>query len=164
MGKFDYDKAEADLYDSGCRHSEEIYGYKEGRSRDGFLREHGLDPKKYESGGSGSSSGDEGCFLTTACIKAKGLPDDCAELNAMRRYRDTYVRGRAGGNDDIAVYYDKAPGIVAAINRLPDADSVWKELYDSLVVNCLRLIENGSNEEAYELYKTYTLELYSKYA
>lgn len=25
---FDYDKAEADLYDSGCPYSEDIYGYR----------------------------------------------------------------------------------------------------------------------------------------
>ena len=25
--RFNYDKAEADLYDSGCHHSEDIYGY-----------------------------------------------------------------------------------------------------------------------------------------
>ena len=31
----------------------------------------------------GSSSG--GCFLTTACCDYKGLPDDCYELETMRK-------------------------------------------------------------------------------
>lgn len=47
--------------------------------------------KHYEEG---SSSGSGWCFLTTACCKYKGLPDDCAELETLRRFRDNYLKGR----------------------------------------------------------------------
>lgn len=29
-------------------------------------------------------------------------------------------------------YYDVAPGIVAAVNRLPDADRIWNSLYEQV--------------------------------
>ena len=35
---------------------------------------------------SGSSSG--GCYFTSACVEAQGLPDDCHELTALRKFRD----------------------------------------------------------------------------
>ena len=36
----------------------------------------------------GSSSG---CYLTTACVDAMEFPDDCLELQTMRRLRDEYI-------------------------------------------------------------------------
>lgn len=30
-----------------------------------------------------------GCFLTSACVKYKGLSDDCKELTELRQFRDT---------------------------------------------------------------------------
>ena len=36
MSEFDYEKAESDLYDSGCHHSEEIYEYNTDRGRNDF--------------------------------------------------------------------------------------------------------------------------------
>ena len=60
---FDYDKAEADLYDSGCPYSEDIYGYRSEKGINEFMRENGLDPDRYYSGGnnSGDSSNNGGC-------------------------------------------------------------------------------------------------------
>ena len=34
----------------------------------------------------GNDSG--GCFLTSACTEARGLPDDCHELTVLRSFRD----------------------------------------------------------------------------
>lgn len=36
-----------------------------------------------------SSSG--GCFLTSACVKSKGLPDNCYELTRLRWFRDNIL-------------------------------------------------------------------------
>ena len=83
---FDYGRAEADLEDSDCPWADEIYDYQSDRGRDEFMRENGLDPDRYRHSGGGThgSSGTEGCFLTTACVVAKGLPDDCDELQTLR--------------------------------------------------------------------------------
>ena len=40
------------------------------------------------------------CFLTSACVAARGLPDDCAELTALRAFRDGYVRSQPEGESD----------------------------------------------------------------
>ena len=42
MAKFDYKKAEADLYDSGARHPDEIYEYKSEKAIRGYMKENGL--------------------------------------------------------------------------------------------------------------------------
>ena len=40
----------------------------------------------------GNDSG--GCFLTSACTEARGLPDDCHELTVLRAFRDGYLRSQ----------------------------------------------------------------------
>ena len=37
----------------------------------------------------GDTSG--GCYLTSACMYSKGLPDDCYELETLRNFRDTWL-------------------------------------------------------------------------
>lgn len=91
--KFNYGKAEADLYDAGCPDSEEIYGYRSEKAIESFMRENGLDPEKYydnteDSKSSSSNNNSSGCYLTSACVNAKGLPDDCEELTVLRNFRD----------------------------------------------------------------------------
>ena len=113
MSKFNYKKAEADLYDVGAHHPDEIYDYKSEKSFRSFMKENGLNPDKYyktdgKSGsshtghsGHGSSSGTDGCYLTSACVMAKGLPDHCEELETLRVFRDEYLAGQPGGRAEI---------------------------------------------------------------
>lgn len=165
MGKFDYDKAEADLYDAGDRYSEDIYSYRDSKYRDSYLREHGLNPEKYykpDSPSSSSSSSD--CFVTTACVQAKGLPDDCEELETLRNFRDNYLFSVENGRKAVVAYYRAAPIIVDKINARPDAGQIWDGLYNDLVLPCVKMIKAGEYEEAYKLYKDTTLSLAEKYA
>ena len=164
---FDYDKAEADLYDSGCFDSEEIYGYRSEKGINEFMRENGLNPDNYykHSGGSGSSnnSNSGGCYLTSAWVNAKNLPDDCEELTVLRNYRDTYLKQREGGAEDIKHYYEFAPKIVEAIDKLPNAVSIWEKLYNDMILPCVAFIKDSQFEAAYELYKKFTLQLEGEY-
>lgn len=111
----------------------------------------------------GSSS--SGCYLTSACVEARGLPDDCAELTALRQFRDGYVRCQPDGEADIKHYYAVAPQIVAAIHALdcPQALAVLDGLYTGLVQPCIRLIGQGQNEAAYQLYKQTAMQLEQQY-
>ena len=52
-----------------------------------------------------------------------------------------------------------APGVVAAINQREDAAQVWCRVYEELVEPCVQMIHEGKDEEAYRLYKAYTLSL-----
>jgi len=165
MDDFNYGKAEADLYDSGCPYSEEIYEYSTDKGRDEFLRENGLDPAKYHSGSgnSNNSSSNSGCYLTTACVMSKGLPDNCEELETLRSFRDTYLKGIPEGLTDIKEYYEIAPKIVEAINKFPDAAKLWENVYKELILPCVSLIKKGDNKQTYSMYKQYTNMLKDKY-
>ena len=172
MAKFDYKKAEADLYDSGARHPDEIYEYKSEKAIRGYMKENGLNPDKYykpdgksshSKSGSGSGSGSEGCYLTSACVAARGLPDHCEELQTLRSFRDGYLTQPPGGRAEIAQYYATAPKIVEAINQLPGSAEVWDRIYEELVNPCIQMIHANQNTEAHQLYKSYANKLASLY-
>ncbi len=95
-----------------------------------------------------SSSGGGGCILTTACVRAQGLPDDCAELGAFRRLRDGYVLHQPSGEDQIRRYYRTAPALIEAIDARPDADAVWARIYVDAVAKLTALIEYGELDAA----------------
>lgn len=104
-----------------------------------------------------------GCYLTSACVQAKGLPDDCYELSTLRRFRDEYLRSRPNGAADICEYYHTAPAIVEKIKQLPNTLEVLEKIHNELVAPCVNLIEAGKNEEAYIRYRNYTKMLHKLY-
>lgn len=104
-----------------------------------------------------------GCYLTSACVEAKGLPDDCYELTTLRKFRDGWLREQTFGEADIQEYYATAPKIVSGIRALPDAAAVFEGMYQELVLPCVRMIEAGAMEKAYEHYKQFLLHLKKQY-
>ena len=94
-----------------------------------------------------------GCYLTTACVEAKGLPDDCEELTILRNFRDHWLKQQPGGAEEVAEYYATAPQIVTEINKRADAREIWNELYDALVAPCVKLIQAGKLDAAHEKYR-----------
>lgn len=117
-----------------------------------------------DEGGSGArrAQGDN-CYLTSACVHAKNLPDDCYELETLRRFRDGYLFNQPHGADDVAEYYRVAPLIVDAISHEKNSMEKWDDLYARLVSPCVRLIDNGQYREAYDLYKDISLGLQKEY-
>lgn len=166
---FDYRKAEADLEDIGAHHPDEIYSYRSEKALRGFMKEHGLNPEKYYKDDPKNGQLDpmdnenSGCYLTTACVAARGLSDTCIELQTLRAFRDDVLAHRPGGQKDIEEYYQLAPHIVEAINQRPDAVEIWGCVYDELVETCVHLIQEGHNNEAYQRYKEYTYALSRKF-
>lgn len=108
-----------------------------------------------------SSSG--GCFLTSACTAARGLPDDCHELQTLRSFRDNWLKQQPDGVTLIAHYYEVAPKIVEAIDKLENRLEIWDGVYRELVVPCVKLIEAGNNQEALATYRNETMMLKQKY-
>jgi len=88
------------------------------------------------------------CFLSTACIKAKGLPDNCYELNTLRKFRDEYLRHTEEGRDLIEEYYAIAPKIIENIDKEADAINIYDNLYNELVMASIRLINENQLESA----------------
>ncbi|MFH1181550.1 MAG: CFI-box-CTERM domain-containing protein [Candidatus Woesearchaeota archaeon] len=126
-------------------------GYKEGA-------EHRYNPegKRYHdwdgSGvNDGDSSSDEDCCLTTACVEAMGLPDNCLELTTLRGFRDNYVLKTPEGKAAVRIYYAVAPRVVKAINARADRKQIWKRVYAD-VQKAVTLINSGKLEEACKHY------------
>lgn len=105
-----------------------------------------------------------GCFLTSACVEAKGLPDDCRELQTLRSFRDTYLRNAAGGDKEIAEYYLIAPKIVENIKKRSDKALIFDRIFEELVKPCVALAEAGDDRGAHALYRDYTLRLKREFA
>ena len=167
---FDYDGAEEDLHDMGLD-SAHLSAMKPA-DRDKYLRSAGLDPKRYgstykpEAPRKSSSIFDEpgddntaGCFLTSACVKSRGLSDDCKELTVLRAYRDGYLSSLPEGKSEVKHYYKCAPGIVKRIDSLPDAKARWDEIYRDLIARCVDLIEQSDLDAAHQIYRDYVLKL-----
>ena len=117
---------------------------------------HYRDCPRYIAKNGGSS---DGCFLTSACMEAKGLPDDCYELTTLRKFRDEYLAKQECGKYEIVHYYHVAPGIVERIKTGENATAVFEKIYEELVMPCVKLIEDGQLEKAHEKYREYVMML-----
>jgi len=107
----------------------------------------------YDSGHSSTSDQKSGgCFLTTACVDAAGLPDTCRELTVLRRFRDSYLARLPHGDSMIAEYYAAAPGIVERIQRSPQRVAVLGAVLSD-VRRAVSLIESGEQESALAVYR-----------
>ena len=100
-----------------------------------------------------------GCFLTSACCAVVGLPDDCWELSALRRFRDGWMRRFAQGRADVARYYAQAPAIASELMANDDGRRRLLRLYWTVILPCAAMIRVGLNRPAYLLYRRMMAEL-----
>lgn len=111
-----------------------------------------------DSGSSGS-----GCFVTSACIEAKGLADDCMELETLREYRDILVEEDEDFRMKILEYYRKAPLIVQQIEQSGESTTIYDTIYNNMIQPCVLLLKQGKKEEAKTLYLEYYEKLSERY-
>jgi hypothetical protein len=119
------------------------------------------------SSGGGSSSSDSnsdskkdsgGCYLTTACINARGLPDNCLELMVLRGFRNRILMTQPAGRRELEIYEKIAPVIVSCVNKNENSQKIWGETYKD-IQKAVRLIIAGDFSKAFEHYKAMTLRL-----
>lgn len=91
------------------------------------------------------------CYITTACVQYKGLPDDCEELTVLRGFRDSYLIERPDGKNLIKLYYDYAPLILTQIKKRRGEEEILAELY-GIIRKCVDAILKGDNDFAYRIY------------
>lgn len=103
------------------------------------------------------------CYFTTACVTYKGLPDDCEELTVLRHFRDTYLINKPNGKDLIAMYYYKAPYILANIHKKKEEEDMILESIYVIVRECVDAILNGDNEFAFRTYCDMVVKFDSEY-
>lgn len=92
------------------------------------------------------------CYITTAVCASLGKPDDCYELNLMRRYRDEYLVNQKGGEEIVAEYYDIAPTIVNRINRMENSEDVYADIWSRYLHPCVSMIESDNLEACRKIY------------
>lgn len=102
---------------------------------------------------------DDGCFITTACVESRNLPDDCYELTLIRGFRDSVLKTNPDLKPIVEEYYLNAPSIVSKINQSSDRERMYEEIYSEMIKPCIKAIENKENKEAIEIYLTYYNEL-----
>lgn len=111
-----------------------------------------LDTARYAIKKKGGGGLFGGCFITTAVCKASGLPDDCAKLMALRKFRDNYLLKTEEGKKLVKEYYRIAPKIVALLDALPNAASHYNYLDCNFIDLALSKISTGDLEGAKGVY------------
>lgn len=106
---------------------------------------------------------DEDCYITTAMCRDTGKPDDCAELQSLRKYRDEVMLNDSEGRALVKEYYLKAPKIVSLINQEPDHRQIYQSLREHYIVPAAQAADAGDNAKALELYRTMVESLSQKY-
>lgn len=92
------------------------------------------------------------CFITTAVCGTLGLPDDCRQLRALRKFRDEFMESTEEGVDLVIRYYDLAPRIVEVLDVMPEGKFHYNYMLTNFIEPALLHIANGRNEEAQGVY------------
>jgi hypothetical protein len=103
------------------------------------------------------------CFLTTACVEYRGLPDDCRELTTLRAFRDGYLSAQPDGPALIAEYYRLAPALVVAIGQSAHAADVLEEIYAEITL-CVADIDGDDPASALCRYRKMVEGLLARFA
>lgn len=80
------------------------------------------------------------------------------ELTILRWFRDKFV-----SKEDIEHYYEIAPTIVDAINESSESDAIYNYIYEHVIDECVKAIELGNYEFAYNRYKSSILAFEEEY-
>jgi hypothetical protein len=114
--------------------------------------------KRSDAGKSRSNRSKAGCFVSTAACAYMGLPDDCHELQVLRRFRDDVLLESAMGRAMVDLYYEVAPAIAAKLADPADLQGVWEAVRE-----CVAAIEHGNTEHALATYVTTIHALSARY-
>jgi hypothetical protein len=109
------------------------------------------------------SESKEGCFLTTACVQHKNLPDDCEALGYLRMLRDDYMMQEPEGRELVKHYYQDGPSIVRAINTCTNKAEILDYMYEKMILPSVQLVKEKKYMEAVDYYKTFVMAIRNKY-
>lgn len=99
------------------------------------------------------------CFLTSACVFHKNLPDNCYELTTLRALRENVMKPHPEYQKLISEYNIIAPQMLVKINKASNKNEILDHIYSHLVLPSVSLIESGKNEEAIEYYGNFVNEM-----
>lgn len=103
------------------------------------------------------------CYITTAVCESFGKDNNCYELQMFRKFRDNWLKRQKDGDRLIQEYYQTAPIIVKNIQRQPNADIIFQNIWDQYLCKCLMYIENEEYEKCKDLYISMVDQMKEKY-
>ena len=103
------------------------------------------------------------CAVTTACMNARGLGDNCMELETLRSFRDSYVSKSSDGKKLIDEYYWIAPRLVENISRTKQPAKVYEKIYREFIQPLVSFISQNDFQKAYLLCRKAVDELKRRY-
>ena len=100
------------------------------------------------------------CYITTAMVQHRGLPDDCHELTVLRRFRTEYIAASRDAQKlaDLQEYERLGPRVARWLRAHPRRGELL-EWVATTVEQAVCFIERGDNEAAYALYRNRILGL-----
>jgi hypothetical protein len=104
-----------------------------------------------------------GCYITTAVCGSLNKPDDCEELMTLRWYRDKLIAEDQDMGTLIREYYRVAPQVVDKIDRVENAETVYKNLWENWISGIYRNIKQKEYTKAKLEYIAMLEELCNRY-
>lgn len=103
------------------------------------------------------------CYITTAVCGELGKGADCLELRLLKDYRDRYLEATPEGHALVEEYYNIAPTIVKRIDRQPDRNQIYGQIYRDYLLPCIRKIEEQDYEACGAGYEKMVLDLKARF-
>jgi len=104
------------------------------------------------------------CFITFAVCKSFNKPDDCAELTALRNFRDTFMMATTEMMDEVDEYYKIAPQICAEIEKSDDfGKRTYLTIWNKYLKSAVEAVNQNDNQKAYDIYKQMVMDLKREY-
>lgn len=103
------------------------------------------------------------CYITTAVCGQLGKGADCRELRLLKDYRDQYLDATPEGHALVEEYYDIAPTIVKRIEKAPDRDQIYGQIYREYLLPCIERIEAEDYEGCKAGYREMVLALKARF-
>lgn len=121
--------------------------------------EYGVDHRDSDDS---SSSDDSCCYITTACLKSLGMPEDCLEFKAMKILTKEHILKSRQGKRDYVSYGRKSPAIVKRIEARTDAREIWTGVYEKLK-DVAKLVFDKNYEGGYQSYRSLVIDLNERF-
>lgn len=106
---------------------------------------------------------DTGCFITTACVTERGLPDNCDELETLRSLRENFMRNTDQGKELLKEYLLLGPAVVASVSECENRSAIYDYLYQHMIMPAVDMIKNGDHQKAVDWYEGFSRQLKKNY-
>jgi len=103
------------------------------------------------------------CFITTAVCETMDKADNCEELTAFRKFRDTHMQRTKERRALVEEYYQIAPVIVASIDMRPDCKKKYEYIWREYLQPCLEDIKENCLDQCEKHYISMVRDLKKEY-